>query len=99
MLLFHVNKKKLAVSIAICIIAIVGDKNSEGRSNGLVAAICDNTTHGLIGAFTWLGISVTRLSHPSIYFFFEVILSGLLSSLMDLDHFVAAKSLHLKVLI
>lgn len=97
MLLFPLNKKKVIMSIAIGLVSVIGDKNSEDQTNRLVSAVCDNGTHTLIGAFTWIAMFVMKTSNANIQFLCEVFFCGLLSSLIDLDHFVAAKSIHLKV--
>ncbi|EEB13699.1 conserved hypothetical protein [Pediculus humanus corporis] len=96
MLFFEIDKKKIFLSLSIAMLALVGDKNSENQNNRLVAAICDNSTHGLIGAFTWIGMFISKTSNPSIGFIAEILLCGMFSSLMDLDHFVAAKSFYLR---
>uniref|UniRef100_A0AAY5KUG6 Transmembrane protein 267 n=1 Tax=Esox lucius TaxID=8010 RepID=A0AAY5KUG6_ESOLU len=55
-------------------------------------AVLDNTVHGVIGLWSWaIVIGVRKKSD-----FYEVILAGILASLIDLDHFYMAGSLSLK---
>lgn len=97
MFFIAINKKKFTISVIIAAVALIGDKNSENQPNRLAAAFCDNLTHALIGAFTWIGMCVAKTSHPTLLYFIEIAVCGMFSSLMDLDHFLAAKSFHLKV--
>ena len=60
-------------------------------------ALTDNVIHGLIGGWCWFnaalfmgeGLSTTLLAHIAV--------SMLMASAIDIDHFVAARSLSLKV--
>ncbi|CAG2053525.1 unnamed protein product, partial [Timema podura] len=76
--------------------AVTGDKIlSLDRLNSLQRAFVDSCTHGLIGLLTWLVVALPS-KHPLISKIYEVFLCGFLSSLIDFDHFIAAKSFHLK---
>lgn len=53
----------------------------------------DNLTHALVGLWSW-AIVIGLRKRSDVY---EVLLAGLLASLIDLDHFYTAGSLSLKV--
>ncbi|XP_063237143.1 transmembrane protein 267 [Bacillus rossius redtenbacheri] len=82
----------------IALVAITGDRCvSSPRLNQLQRAILDNLTHAVIGFETWYFVTVYcfckyRLAHELL----ESFLCGVISSLIDVDHFIAARSLHLK---
>lgn len=63
-------------------------------------AICDNLTHATVGFFSAIVI-ILKTDHRIVGMerIGLVVLSVLVSSLIDIDHFVAAKSLKLSVLI
>lgn len=56
-------------------------------------AVLDSATHGLVGLWSWAVVIGLRKKSD----FYEVLLAGLLASLIDLDHFYMAGSLSLKV--
>lgn len=56
-------------------------------------AALDNATHGLVGLWSWAVVIGLR-KKSDVY---EVLLAGLLASMIDLDHFYMAGSLSLKV--
>lgn len=93
-----INKRKLIISIIIGISASAGDKNSIGQENRLAAAIVDNFSHATIGFLTWIGVLCAEPSFRFKNSFLEFIICAILSSLIDVDHFVEAKSLDLKVI-
>ncbi|XP_062898800.1 transmembrane protein 267 isoform X2 [Mobula hypostoma] len=62
------------------------------QSNDWLRAFSDNAVHGVIGLWSWAIVIGLRKKSD----FYEVILAGLLSSVIDADHFVAAGSLSLK---
>lgn len=61
-----------------------------GLSERLVRAIMDNGSHFTVAMLTWL-----ILSSPVINLK-EILLTGLMASLIDLDHFLAARSMSLQ---
>ena len=73
-----------------------GDRLVESCKSVPIRAIFDNLTHGIVGGFSW--ILVLLLSKkpltPNIY---SIVYSVVISSFIDLDHFVAAKSWNLRV--
>lgn len=56
-------------------------------------AALDNATHGLVGLWSWAVVIGLR-KRSDLY---EVLLAGLLASIIDLDHFYMAGSLSVKV--
>lgn len=77
----------------IIFVAFFGDNLLKLYDNYILRAFIDSCTHGLIGLLSWIIVTLHRGSHYNKY---EVILCGILSSLIDLDHFFKAKSLRLK---
>lgn len=93
----QINKKRLIISITIGIMAGVGDQNAMKNENQLAAAISDNFSHATIGFLTWLHVLIAEPSFKPLSYFIEYFLCGVFSSLIDVDHFIAAKSTSLKV--
>ncbi|XP_071941187.1 transmembrane protein 267-like [Antedon mediterranea] len=63
------------------------------RRNRVCAALLDTFTHFMIASWMWtivLGGSITSKN------VFQIVFAGLLASAMDIDHFIAARSIHLK---
>ncbi|XP_033624605.1 transmembrane protein 267-like [Asterias rubens] len=58
-------------------------------------AVVDNFSHGMVGAMSWAMV-VLVIPPCSLRQLAEVILCGLLASLLDVDHFIAARSFELK---
>ena len=56
-------------------------------------AILDNFTHGIISCISWCIVSEIRTPRDVI----DAISSGIIACSLDVDHFVAAKSLKLQV--
>ena len=56
-------------------------------------AIFDNFTHGVISCISWFIVSEIRTPRDVI----DAISSGIIACSLDVDHFVAAKSLKLQV--
>lgn len=81
-------------------ICVLGDQLVEWNSGShLQKAICDNATHAFIGfvnALTILYELNRRISWTERVNL--VIMSMLVSSLIDLDHFIVAKSMNLTVI-
>lgn len=70
-----------------------------------VIALTDTSIHGFIGATSWAQLVVHQLANTtaplSAYFQYailrDVFLTALLSSAIDLDHVIAARSVSIKV--
>ncbi|VVD02952.1 unnamed protein product, partial [Leptidea sinapis] len=92
---------RILLPITICCVAIVGDyivlkcKYSESF---LFRAISDNTVHALIGMLSAMlfmdGIDLTKQAY-----FYNVAFCTIISSFIDLDHFLVAKSVYIKLYI
>ncbi|XP_066999453.2 uncharacterized protein [Anabrus simplex] len=68
----------------------------HGRNIDLtLKALVDNVTHCVIGLITWV-IAILGSERIGISHCFEVLLCGIFSSMIDVDHFIAAGSLKLK---
>ncbi len=60
-----------------------------GLSERLTRALLDNSAHSLVGIISWFLITYPRWN------LYELILSGVVASLIDLDHFISARSFSL----
>lgn len=84
------------LTILLVLIATVGDYIVVHSSAELYKALFDNATHALVGGICWLIVAINHKQTQSAYAIYEVFLCTMIASLIDLDHFVAAKSLNLK---
>lgn len=57
----------------------------------------DSVTHGLVGSASWAAVIVKGTNIWSTTTWTKVLLAGVVASSIDLDHFLEAKSLSLKV--
>ncbi len=64
-------------------------------SRNWLRAVTDSATHGLVGASSWAAVMLRTNGSASPWA--EVTLAGVLASSVDVDHFIAARSLDLKV--
>lgn len=90
----------LILTILNACICIFGDYSVDWNQNSqLVKAICDNITHAAIGLIS-AAILISQTNHRStgIERIGLLGLSVLLSSVIDVDHFVVAKSFKLSVI-
>ena len=79
----------------IGIISYIGDKLLQQDSE-VIRAFSDNLTHATVGGLTWLLVLI--LSKKSILQnISSVILCFFISSFLDLDHFLVARSWRLHV--
>ncbi|KAK1884016.1 Transmembrane protein 267 [Dissostichus eleginoides] len=76
-----------------CVLADHGLQLSVIQNHLWLRAALDNATHGLVGLWSWAVVIGLR-KKSDVY---EVLLAGLLASIIDLDHFYMAGSLSLKV--
>lgn len=77
------------------LLAYIGDNIVLRSATKFKRAFADSCTHGLIGLVTWLVICV-YFKRPYFTSLCEICICGFLSSLIDVDHFVAAKSFKLE---
>lgn len=62
-------------------------------------AFIDNCTHSLVAVISWLIVLLKCHLRSSLIInsVFELLLCGFMASIIDIDHFVMAKSFKLKV--
>ncbi|KAL4228416.1 hypothetical protein ACF0H5_011463 [Mactra antiquata] len=63
------------------------------KQSQLLTAATDSLTHGIVGAFSWAIICDVKFTRQTVL---ECFLCGLLAMSVDIDHFLSAKSFHLK---
>lgn len=82
--------------LLMLLICVLGDR-AIGSSDlaQWQRALADASTHGAVGAFSWAIVCFGQLYSDRPLF--EVALSGALAVSVDVDHFIAAWSLSLKV--
>uniref|UniRef100_A0A0A9Y8C5 Transmembrane protein 267 n=1 Tax=Lygus hesperus TaxID=30085 RepID=A0A0A9Y8C5_LYGHE len=89
----------LLFTASICLTALIGDKLVDLFSNlNELKALADSSTHGLIGVFSWAAtLSYLRSKRFSLTGnrLLDIGLCGIIASVIDLDHFYAAKSFSL----
>jgi len=82
--------------LVVCLTAQIGDYLvSANSTHRLYKAMCDNLTHGAIGALTWASVgyfaSLPRWQEMNIA------LCTLVAMMIDMDHFAAARSFRIEV--
>lgn len=87
---------RLYVTILLALTAVVGDGLVSHSKIKVYQALFDNVTHSVIGGLSWLLVCIycRNISYRIIV---EVITCAVIASIIDLDHFLIAKSLHLEV--
>ena len=94
------NWISLAFSTLDVICCVVGDNMLEQplvRSHLWLRALGDSITHGIVGALSWAAVIMVAENLRSGPKWTEILLAGVMASSVDFDHFIAAKSLNLKV--
>lgn len=88
--------KNWIVNFVLCAMSAItcwlGDLKLRRTSEPLIKALADSATHGLVGLFT-AAIILTECSDK----LYLAVGCMVMSSMIDLDHFIAAKSLKLSV--
>lgn len=83
----------LALSSVIAVTCAAGDKKLKSVPTSLKKVLLvDNAIHGIVGLFS---VFITFMDHSDL--FYLAIACMMISSLIDVDHFIAAKSLKLSV--
>lgn len=80
----------------IGIISITGDTIIKNSDDIVIRAISDNLTHGLVAGISWLLIIVIN-QHSIIKNIPSIALCTAMSSFIDVDHFIEARSWRLNV--
>lgn len=91
---YHIQ---LYLGSLVAIVAVFGDIFVGYSSKEVVKAVFDNATHALIGGLSWLIVCLNYRNRSAYLSLLEISVSTLLSSLIDLDHFIVSRSLSLKV--
>lgn len=86
-------------TVLLGLIAIIGDFLVKTASLDVYKAIFDNTTHSIIGGLTWFIITLQIKNKNAVNKLLEIFLCAFIASIIDLDHFIMAKSFYLKVFI
>lgn len=84
-------------TLLLGVTAIIGDSLVSHSNLDVYKAIFDNSTHSIIGGLTWFIITLQLKNKSASFRIFEIFLCALIASVIDLDHFLMAKSFHLKV--
>uniref|UniRef100_A0A336M3A8 Transmembrane protein 267 n=1 Tax=Culicoides sonorensis TaxID=179676 RepID=A0A336M3A8_CULSO len=94
MILNTINVSKYTLTLALGAICVVGDKIVAVNNDRLILkAVSDNITHGFISSISFLIVLIQNRIHVStIEQYFLVAMSFIISCLIDVDHFVMAKS-------
>lgn len=89
----------IVITFLIVIFAVGGDKLVTKVDHHVLKAIIDNATHGFIGIFSWAVVvfSLNSIRNLKLNHCAEIMGCGVIASLIDLDHFIAARSLSLQV--
>ena len=83
-------------SFALAMVCLLGDHLCSALSEAelLWQALADSATHGAVGMMSWAVVVMPGLS-PARWT--QCVLCGVLASVLDVDHFLQARSLQLKV--
>lgn len=88
---------KAILTLCIAASAIIGDVLVDYSDIKIVKALVDNCTHAIIGGFTWTLIQTYRKNDIYTNAFLEIFICTAASSLIDVDHFIVARSFRLEV--
>ncbi|XP_045460253.1 LOW QUALITY PROTEIN: transmembrane protein 267 [Harmonia axyridis] len=90
---YSINAVALLVAVSL-----LGDHLvSRIHQKHAVKAICDNSTHFLIGGISWLIVCInTSFLQNHTQCLLEILLCAFIAAVIDVDHFISAKSLSLK---
>lgn len=80
------------LSLAVAVTCVIGDNRLKAATNPVIKAAIDNATHGLVGFLT--SLIVINVQADKIYL---AVACMAMSSFIDADHFIAARSLKLSV--
>ena len=82
----------LAGVVCLCGDFLLGRPIIQGVA--IYKAITDSLTHGLVGLVGW---TVVTGASTTLGLLMEVCCCGVLAAVIDVDHFIAARSFHLEV--
>ncbi|XP_056640717.1 transmembrane protein 267 [Diorhabda sublineata] len=92
-LLSNINKPTTYLAFLICLTAFIGDTAVSYSKLQVFQALFDNATHFLIGGLSWSIVCFHSRDVSATGKIIEIFTCSLLSSIIDLDHFIEAKSL------
>ena len=90
----------LILEILLTCVCLLGDQLLFDLEDGLLKALSDNITHILISVFSWFIIIYdlkTPLKENAQTSLVQCVAAAAIASLIDIDHFIMAKSIHLEV--
>lgn len=89
---------RVSLTILLGFICYLGDRLVENHSSGIEKAIFDSSTHAIVGLLSSIIIVLQIRQNVDVSEKCLLIFTCfLLSSLIDIDHFIEAKSLKLSV--
>ncbi|KAJ8962020.1 hypothetical protein NQ314_005802, partial [Rhamnusium bicolor] len=92
----YISNLSIYLTVLLGLVAITGDYVVSHTKIHIFQALFDNSTHALIGGLSWFITCLIDKNHHSYQILLEVAVCSFIASIIDLDHFVAAKSLQLK---
>lgn len=94
--MFYIISLKLYVTILLGLVAVIGDYIVLHSKIHIFQAVFDNATHAIIAGLSWFLVCICcrKYNYTGLI---EVAISAICASLIDLDHFIVARSFHLEV--
>ncbi|XP_013111854.2 transmembrane protein 267 [Stomoxys calcitrans] len=88
---------RIIIATLTCLTCLLGDNFVEISQNPLLKALADNATHAAIGALSGIAFVVQFYEKTSHFFgWLLIFVCFICSSLIDVDHFIAARSWNLE---
>lgn len=89
---------RIILTTLVSITCLLGDNFVELTQHPMLKALADNATHAAIGALSGIAFAVQFYERTSHFFgWFLIFVCFVCSSLIDVDHFIAARSWSLEV--
>lgn len=89
---------RIIITTVVIITCLLGDNFVELTQHPLLKALADNATHAAIGALSGIAFAVQFYERTTHFFgWFLIFTCFACSSLIDIDHFIAAGSWSLEV--
>jgi hypothetical protein len=92
--LFNTNNY---IIILLALVSTTGDYIVTHTKLHLFQALFDNATHAAIGGLSWFFVCINFKNRSHLQTLFEIGACAGIASLIDVDHFVSARSFYLKV--
>lgn len=86
-------------TIGLAVFCYLADASMDApfiRRNTVLRAMADNSAHGIIAAWSW---AITTSFSSTWKTICEIVICLICSCGLDIDHFIAAKSIKLKVIL